>query len=373
MAAIPSHWVTTPRRTGATTVARLPDGPRGPQWHTRGVRIRVLAAAVGVLPLVLAGCGEEPALRPPPVPLHPAATVPPYDDEAGFPAGQAALSLVPAAAEVVTITDFDEARTQLGVPELTSEDLMTDRTAFWERAPRETVLLAGGMLLPHTSELMLDHGFTQDDVDWEAHFTTPSGPGWILGFRPDLDMTRVEGAVDAGVAGLGGADVDADRHLASVGMATSGETWGDRPGIADLTNDVEAESTYYRSGCVPLAEALGPDAGAAEQEAVVAAHDPADLGPLDAFGLSFVDGLATARLGLGRGDLFDRSALAADFPTTGPTGFADGFDRAVVDPSSGRIGYTVVDTAAAAALTLTDALPFAVCDEVRPMEVPTGL
>jgi hypothetical protein len=297
--------------------------------------------------------------------------VPAYD--ASLQPSAAVLALVPEDAATVTVTDFDQVRARLGVPELTSDSLMSERRDFWERAGEETVLLAGGMLLDDNSELMLDHGFTQDDVDWEAHFTTPGGPGWILGFRPDLDMTRVEGAVEAGVAGLGGADVDADRHLASVGMATAGETWGDRPGIADLTNDVEAESTYYRSGCVPLADALGPDAGAADQDAVVAAHDPTDLGPLDAFGLSFVDGLATARLGLERGDLVDRSALAADFPTIGPTGFADGFDRAVVDPSSGRIGYTVVDPAAAAALTLTDVLPFAVCDEVRPMEVPTGL
>lgn len=301
------------------------------------------------------------------------ATVAPYDAEAGAPPGRSALSLIPADAEVVTITDFDEARTQLGVPELTSADPMTDRNAFWRRGPQRTVLLTEGMLLPHTSALMLDHGFTQDDVDWEAHFTTPAGPGWILGFRPDLDMALVETAVAAGVAGLDGAVVDAQRHLVAVGMASQGEdTWGQRPGIVDLANDVPAEATYYRAGCVGLTQALGPDAGLEDVEALVSAHDPGDLDPLEAFGVSFVDGIATARLGLGRADLFDRAALARASGNI-VTGFSEGFGRAVVDPSTGRIGYPVLDPPAAAALTLTEVLPFAVCDQVPPLEVPTGL
>jgi hypothetical protein len=49
------------------------------------------------------------------------------------------------------------------------------------------------------------------------------------------------------------------------------------------------------------------------------------------------------------------------------------FTRAVVDPSTGRIGWTVRDPLAAAGLVLTDVLPFAVCPEVTPMEEPTGL
>ena len=109
----------------------------------------------------------------------------------------------------MTVTDFDESRTSLGVPDLTSDALMSDRTDYWERARRESVLLAEGMLLADSSLLMLDYGFTQDDVDWEAHFITPDGPGWILGFRPDLDLAPVERAVADGVAGLAGADVDA--------------------------------------------------------------------------------------------------------------------------------------------------------------------
>ncbi len=103
------------------------------------------------------------------------------------------------------------------------------------------------------------------------------------------------------------------------------------------------------------------------------AHDPTDLAPLETFAVSLADGIATARLGLDRPDLLDRSALAEDFPATGPVGFGAVFTRAVVDPSTGRIGWTVRDPLAAAGLVLTDVLPFAVCAEVTPMEEPTGL
>ncbi|WP_457207104.1 hypothetical protein, partial [Nocardioides sp. P5_C9_2] len=226
----------------------------------------------------------------------------------------------------------------------------------------------------HDSELLLDHGFTSDDVDWEAHFLTPDGPGWVLALRPDLDMARVAGAVDARAAGLGGADVDAERHLVSVGAATGDdETWAERPGIVDLTSAGADEATYYRAGCVPLAQALGPDADAEDQDALVARHDPTDLEPLETFAVGFADGIVTARLGPDRPDLFDRAALAGDFPTVGPVGFVEAFTLPVVDPSTGRIGWTVRHPDAAAGLVLTDVLPFAVCPEVTPTEEPTGL
>jgi hypothetical protein len=333
-----------------------------------------LAVVATVLPLLLAGCGEDAAPVPQALPDRTEPTLPAYGSDETLPPGQAALALVPAAATVVTVTDFDASRRALGVPDLTGEDPVGDRVDYWERAPRESVLLAAGMLHEHDSVLVLDHGFSSDDVDWEAHFLTPDGPGWALGLRPDLDMGRVEDAVDAGVAGLRGAHVDAGRHLVSSGVAGAGDpTWAQRPGISALTADGEAESTYYRSGCVPLADALGPDAGAEERDDLLAAHDPTDLEPVETFALTFSEGVATARLGPDRPDLFDRSALAEDFPATGPVRFAATFTRAVVDPSTGRIGWTVRDPLAAAGLVLTDALPFAVCPEVTPTEEPTGL
>ena len=333
-----------------------------------GLRLPGLTGLAG-----LAGCGE-PELTAQELPAEPTPTIAPYAPDAEVPAGQTALTLVPADASVVTVTDFDESRATLGVPDLTSDDLMTDRTDYWERARRESVLLAEGMLRAETSALMLDYGFTQDDVDWEAHFTTPTGRGWILGFRPDLDLAPVQRAVTDGVAGLAGADVDPDRHLVSVGAATDGEdTWGTIEGIADLTTDAPAEATYYRAGCVPLATALGPDADIEDQEAVVSSHDPTALAPLTRFAVSFADGVATARLGLDRTDLFARSELAEHFPRVGPVGFGDAFTEPVVDPSTGRIGFDVADPVAAATATLTDLLPFALCNEVTPMAEPTGL
>jgi hypothetical protein len=349
------------------------------EWQTRGVNLptpplaRRVAAAVLAGLAGLAGCGE-PELRAQELPPEPTPTIATYAPDAPVPAGQTALTLIPADASVVTVTDFDESRAALGVPDLTSDDLMTDRTHYWERARRESVLLAEGMLRAESSTLMLDYGFTQDDVDWEAHFTTPTGRGWILGFRPDLDLAPVQRAVTDGVAGLAGAEVDPDRHLVSVGAATDDEdTWGTIEGIADLTSDAPAESTYYRAGCVPLATALGPDADIEDQEAVVSRHDPTTLSPLTRFAVSFADGVATARLGPDRTDLFARSELAEHFPTVGSIGFGDAFARPVVDPSTGRIGFDVAEPVAAATATLTDLLPFAVCNEVTPMEEPTGL
>ncbi|MEO5661670.1 MAG: hypothetical protein ABIR39_00165 [Nocardioides sp.] len=327
---------------------------------------------------VLAGCGD-PELTAQELPAEPAATIAPYDPGDDVAAGQSALTLVPADATVVTITDFDESRAALGMPDLTSDDLMSDRTDYWERARRESVLLTEGMLVAESSRLMLDYGFTQDDVDWEAHFATPAGAGWILGFRPDLDLAPVERAVTDGVAGLSGATVDPARHLVSVGMATGDEeSWGTIEGIADLASDTPAESTYYRVGCVPLGTVLGPDADIEDQEAVVGQQDPTDLDSLGVFSVSFADGVATARLGAGRADLFARSDLATVVsttlrPTGGSIGFSDAFANPVVDPSSGRIGYDVAAPVATATATLTDLLPFAVCNEVTPMEEPTGL
>ena len=331
----------------------------------------VLAVLAGLG--ALAGCGE-PGLEAQDLPAEPTPTIAAYAPDVEAPPGQTALTLVPADASVVTVTDFDESRATLGVPDLTSDDLMTDRTDYWERARRESVLLAEGMLLAESSRLLLDYGFTQDDVDWEAHFTTPTGRGWILGFRPDLDLAPVERAVTDGVAGLAGSEVDPERHLVSLGAATDGEdTWGTIEGIADLTSDAPAESTYYRAGCVPLGTALGPDADIEDQEAVVSRQDPTALAPLTRFAVSFADGIATARLGPDRTDLFARAELAEHFPTVGALGFGDAFAEPVVDPSTGRIGFDVSEPVAAVTATLTDLLPFAVCNEVTPMAEPTGL
>ena len=93
--------------------------------------LRVVSALLaGLVVLPAGGCGEDPAPPPaaPPRPTRPD-PAPPFDDRAE-PA-EAVLALVPQQAEVVTVTDWDAVRVQLGQPDLTSEDLMTDRLEFW--------------------------------------------------------------------------------------------------------------------------------------------------------------------------------------------------------------------------------------------------
>ncbi len=170
----------------------------------------------------------------------------------------------------MTITDLDAIRARLGVPDLTSEDLMTDRQAFWDRAEREAVLLTDGLLRADNSELWLDYDVTEDDVDWEVRFSGPDGGGYVLGFRPDQDMSRVQAAVDAGVGPLDGATVWPDLHLLTYGVAEEGDpVWASDPDLVDLVPD-PAESTYLRQGCIPFAEALGTDATFEDQDAVLA-------------------------------------------------------------------------------------------------------
>jgi hypothetical protein len=339
------------------------------------VDVRIQASAI-LAAVLLAACGSTPehaARRADPAP--PAATIPAGLDlpaEGPLTDPRQLLALVPASAEVVTITDFDAIRARLGVPDLTSAELMTDRTEFWNRADTEAVLLTDGVLREDSSVFELDHGFTQDDVDWELHFTGPGGGGWVLALRPDLDLAKIRGAL--GEPALAGARLLADSHLLVTGTATGDEpVWAMEPELAELVED-GAESAYLRKGCVPVRTALGPDATYDDQAALVAAEDPTYLRPLEAFAVQFGDQIATARLGIGRIDLHQRADLVDVWPATGSPSFADGFDGSpVADPGTGRIGLRVANPLVAAQLTLTELLPFAVCNEVEPFEEPTGL
>jgi hypothetical protein len=286
----------------------------------------------------------------------------------------AALVLIPMDAEFATITDLDAIRERLGVPDLTSADLMTERQAFWDRAGREAVLLTDGLLRDDASELWLDYDLGQDDVDWEARFTGPAGAGYVLAFRPDQDMTKVQRAVDAGVGPLEGATVWPDLHLVVEGVADEGEpVWANDVELTGLVGEPQ-ETTYLRRGCIPMDEALGTDATVEDQDAVLAEHDPTRLESLSAVAVSFGDDVATAWFVPDRGDLFDRAALLEGWPTTGSIGWSDGFTGTpAVDPGTGRIGLHVANPVAAANLTLTEILPFGICNQVNPIAEPTGL
>ena len=332
----------------------------------------LLTPLVTALAVALVGCGQD--IPPPdaqPSPVHsPTSTAHPLFDD-GLEPAEAALAMVPGSATTVTVTDFDEIRKELGVPDLTSRDPVVDRFDFWERARSEAPLLSEGMLQADNSELMIDHGFTQDDVDWEAHFTGPDGNGYVLAFRPDLDMARVAGAVEAGVGSLDGARVIAKDHLVVSGTAEEGVgVWANDPTWRSLVSEEPAEATYLRRNCIPLTEALGPDAGAEEQEALLAKHPVTNLDDLPGFTVGFGDHNATVRLEPNRDDLFDRLDLSRDWPVPS---FGNAFRSGVGDPGTGRIGYHVPRPAQAASLTLLEELPFAVCNDVRPVPEPTGL
>lgn len=316
--------------------------------------------------------GTDENVAPTPTLTVPATLTLPEDGAVRDP--RQALALVPAEAESVTITDWDALRARLGANDLTSDSLMTDRTAFWERADQEAVLLTDGLLRDQNSRFMLDYGFTQDDVDFEARFTGPDGPGFVLGFRPDQDMVDVSAAVKDGVGPLAGAAVLPAEHLLVKGIADDEEeSWASRPGLVDLT-DTGAETTYFGGDCVPVQTALGPDANYEDQDALVAEIDPTYLRPLETWTASFAGDILTARLGVDRIDLHQRADLVEIWPTSGPIGVGDAFEGTpVADPSTGRIGLQVANPQAAATLTLTGQLPFAVCNEVLPFEEPTGL
>jgi hypothetical protein len=333
--------------------------------------VRPLVGALLGGALVLTGCGRD--IPPPdaqPSPVHsPTTTAHPLFDP-GLEPAEAALTMVPGSATTVTVTDFDEIRKDLGVPELTSENLASDRFGFWERARAEAPLLTEGILRADNSEFELDYGFTQDDVDWEAHFTGPDGNGYVLAFRPGLDLGAVSRAVEAGAGPLDGARVIAEDHLVVSGTAEEGEgVWAHDPTWTGLVGE-PAEATYLRRGCIPLNAALGPDAGAEEQQDLLAQHPVTNLDDLAGFTVSFGDHNSTVRMEQNRDDLFDRLDLGRDWPVPG---FGGAFRSGVADPGSGRIGYNVPQPAHAAALTLLEELPFAVCNEVTPMAEPTGL
>ena len=328
----------------------------------RALLLALVTAGVG-----LSGCQAEPAPEPPrPVASVPPEPAPAYDATAE-PA-EAVLSLVPQSADTITVTDWDQVRVQLGLPDLTSEDLMVDRSAFWERVRTEAALLTEGLLREDGSRLELDYGFTQDDVDWEARWTGEDGPGYVLALRPDLDLAGVRRAIEDDVAPLEDAELVAEDRLLVSGTSDV-DVWGNEEAWAPLV-DEPATATYLHRGCFPLNEALGPDAGAEDQEALLAEHPVTTLDDLPGFALAYGDHTATVWVEPGRGDLFERLRIGEDWPVAG---FADTYLNGAADPSSGRLGYALTDPPAAAGLALLGELPFGICAEVVPFEEPTGL
>lgn len=328
------------------------------EWHTLPVRSWGAGLVAGVLALALAGCTSddpEPTEAPPFGETEPTG-VPTFDPE--LEASEAVLPLVPIDAMDLVVTDFDQIRLQLGVPDLDGTAPKPERDRFWQQAATEAPLLLGGMLNPVSDQLEREYGWSQDDVAWEAHFGGPDGVGWVLKIREDLPMGDIIRAVDAGVGPLAGAVVMGDDHLVAMDAATEGsESWAAVPELVDLVS-TPGSATYVSRECIPFDEVFGP--GVKEALAPSPSADVDALEELGAYSVTFGGELATVRLGPARSDVFDRMRLPETLPETDPE-FGLGYQRGAADPLGGRIGWDLGDPVIAAELALQKQLPFAVC------------
>ncbi|GAA3670075.1 hypothetical protein GCM10022237_32350 [Nocardioides ginsengisoli] len=315
----------------------------------RGTRV----AATLIAAVLLASCSSDPK------PVYqasptPTATVSPYD--ASKEPSAAVLALVPAAADTLEVTDFDQLRLVLGFATLRGSSAAPDRERFWREVPR-TAALSTGLLRPVETQLRNRFGFGQDDVAWEARYAG-GAQGWVLVFHDDIPMAAVRRAVEAGVGPLRGAVVDTERRLVtSAALPDLATSWSADQQLAPLTGG-EAVSTYVQRGCVPFDTVFGT--GMESQLAAAPKAALAGLEPLDAFAVALGTELVTVQLGAERSDAFDRVRLAELMPPTQPE-FGLVMSRGVADPSTGRLGYVLGDPAAAARLTRERHLPFAVC------------
>jgi len=270
-----------------------------------------VAALLGVAVLG-AGCSGDAEPLPPVVDPTPA--VDPAYDASAEPA-LAVLSLVPATAQTLTVTDLGEAAD----------------------AGDASVVLAPELLGADAGALA-DYGLGPDAVEWEARFTG----GWVVALRDGTDMAQVEAAVAAGAGPLEGAAVDADSRLVTLGTTDDPQqSWAIDPELRELVGE-PAVSTYVARSCSSTATLPGAATDRLEE-----------LGP---WSVEFGALLVTARLGPDRTDLFTRLRGASEDPA-----LTAALDGGVADPQTGRLGYRVADPGAAAELVRAGALPFTAC------------
>lgn len=305
----------------------------------------------------LAGCSDDPEpVDVGPLGGTPVTMAPTFDGTAE--ASAAVLALVPTAAVDLAVTDLDQIRLQLGVPDLTGADPARERDRFWARAEQEAPLLLGGMLREVDDQLSRDYGWSQDDVAWEAHFGGPDGVGWALKIRDDLPMGDIIRAVDAGVGPLEGAVVRGADHLVVSNAAVDPtQSWAAEPELEALVG-TSGSATYLSRDCIDFEGLFG--AGVKDSLAPSPSADVARLQELGAYSITFGGELATARLGAARSDVFERMRLSETLPETDPA-FELAFRRGAADPLGGRIGWDLGDPVIAGQLALEKQLPFAIC------------
>ena len=299
-----------------------------------------VSAALLVALLMASGCSgdDEPASAPSTAVSETA--VPAYDGD--LEPAAAVLALVPEEARTLTVTDFDQVRTELGMEAVSDKSTPAEVAQFWQRAATERPLLTDGLLRPDEQQLRKKYGFSEIDVSWEAHFFGADGQelGWVLRFREETDMGKVAVAVSDGFGPLADAIIAPEQRLVSSGASTDPtRSWAADPEIVEQVG-VPANATYVARECTPSG----------------AVGSAADLDDLGTWSVQFEGSLVTARLGSGRDDLFTRMRLGDSEPA-----FREAYSGGAADPLTGRIGYVMTDPPAAARLALDKELPFATC------------
>ncbi|UMG94177.1 hypothetical protein [Nocardioides sp. TF02-7] len=307
----------------------------------------LLAAA-----LLLTGCSD--AADPAPEPTPEAAPVVTAYDPTLEPAA-AVLSLVPAEATYLEVTDFDQLRLTLGFGDGPSSE--EERQRFW-RAVDGAATFSRGMLRPAEVRLR-ELGIGQDDVVWEARWSG-GAEGWVMALHERVRAGAVRRAVAQGVGVLDGARYDARRRLVlSTAPPDGAASWAAEPAVTGLVGQ-PANATYVERGCLAFDDVFG--AGMEDRLAAAPRAELDALDPLGAYAVSFGPDLVTVRLGDARSDAFARLRIHELLPQTEPE-FGRVFSRGVSDPSTGRLGYDVERPRAAVRLTTGRRLPFALCSD----------
>ena len=298
-----------------------------------------------------------------------------------------ALRHVPDEAAVATVTDFDRVRARLGVPDLTSADLMTDRFRFWEQTPARpscSTRAGCGTRTPCSSSTTASARTTWTGSSVSRGTTPPascsaSGPTWTWARCARRSRTGPDRSPGRPSWPRSTCSSLATPHRRPR-RAWADESWAAAAGAQP------ADSYYLRSGrgaCIPLEDTLGGEATVEDQERVLDRADVRSLDRIDAVALAFT-GPATALALLSyaappaQDEVNRRAALGDAWPGSDDSAaYADGFTSATALPVTGdpvgviRLG--VRNPRAAAAVTFGDLLPFAVCDDVRLLPEPTGL
>ena len=90
--------------------------------------------------------------------------------------------------------------------------------------------------------------------------------------------------------------------------------WGNEEAWAPLVAE-PATATYLHRGCIPLNEALGPDADAEDQDALLAEHPVTTLDELRRLRVAYGDHRRRSGWSPAASDLFERLRIGEDWPT----------------------------------------------------------